>query len=291
MEMRADLESSREELKQVGEDRDRWRTRTVEIMAKHDRIDPTEFQELKDAVEKYKAEQAESEKTLAELKAENVALDARYKDLLGKFAKVSGHVQGWRKKHGEDVAKIEELQKELDSTKSKLSELEKNIEEANNKVAQASTRQRETENLQRALDTLQIIKEKLEAENKELKDNKEIIEKTFEAVKSRLIVSVNRNKQLQARIKGSTPGEGGTPSENPQAAIDAAVKQKEEELEKKIAKIDEERQKTATELTEKYENQIKGIEKMHEMRQQLKIQTKDKEILNLKNLLAGAGVA
>ncbi|KAI8601052.1 hypothetical protein EDD21DRAFT_292779, partial [Dissophora ornata] len=69
-EMKADLDLSREELKQVGEDRDRWRTRTVEIMAKHDRIDPTEFQELKDTVAKYKIEEAEKEQTLAALKTE-----------------------------------------------------------------------------------------------------------------------------------------------------------------------------------------------------------------------------
>ena len=82
------------------------------------------------------------------------------------------------------------------------------------------------------------------------------------------------------------------------------MKQKEEELEKKYAavaqsapqgsltqaEVEAEKQKATAEVTEKYENKIKAMEKMHEMRQQLQIQRKEKEIQSLKDQLAGAGV-
>ncbi|KAG0022113.1 hypothetical protein BGZ80_001042 [Entomortierella chlamydospora] len=270
-EMKADLELSKEELKQVGEDRDRWRTRTVEIMAKHDRIDPTEFQELKDTVEKNKTERDELENVMTALKTEgetlkteNESLQARLKDASGKLAKLSGHAQAWRKKHTEEAAKVEELQKELATLKARITELEKLLEEANNKPGSEDP----------------AIQAKHEAEKAELKEKKEFAEKNFEATRTRLNLSVNRNKQLSAKIKEQEAALAELRAGRDAAApASGSITQAEME-----AKIEEEKQKVIADLTAKHETAIK----MNEMRQQLKIQTKEKEILNLKNQLASA---
>ena len=55
------------------------------------------------------------------------------------------------------------------------------------------------------------------------------------------------------------------------------------------SRIDEEKKKLTTELTHKHEEAIKNHDKMAEMRQQIKIQTKDKEIANLRAMLAVNG--
>ena len=161
----ADLESTRQDLKDAGEDRERWRTRTLEIMANNDRIDPTEFQELKDAVEKYKAEIAESEKTLAELRTENAAIDTRHKDLTTRYNKLATTAREWRKRHVEDTSKIEEQQKELNASKASLTEVEKNLEETSTKMGE----------LQRTLDGLQTTKDKIETEKQTLQQNFETL--------------------------------------------------------------------------------------------------------------------
>ncbi|KAG0230395.1 hypothetical protein BGX31_005854 [Mortierella sp. GBA43] len=288
-EMKADLEASREELQQVGEDRDRWRTRTVEIMAKHDRIDPTEFQELKDAVEKYKADIAESEKALAALKEES---DAKSKELTGRFNKAAANAQAWRKRHGEDAAKMVEVQKELEATKTHLAEMEKKVEEANSTAAQASTGLREMESLQKTMETIQAAKDKLDADNKELLESNETFKKLMAAA--------------QGNAGSSTAS--ATPADT-QAAINAAVRQREEELERRYAaqaqsashgsltsaeieaRIEAEKQKITAELTKKYDDDKAHLTSMNEMRQMLRMQAKDKEIEQLKLQLVAAGAS
>ncbi|KAG0313444.1 hypothetical protein BGZ99_008891 [Dissophora globulifera] len=305
-EMKAELDLSKEELKQVNEDRDRWRNRTVEIMAKHDRIDPTEFQELKDTVEKYKTQEVEKEQELTALKTENESLQTRFRDASIKLTKLTGHAQAWRKKHMEEAAKVEGLQKELEASKARIPELEKSLEEANSKAgSNDSARAREVDNIQKTLEALQSVKEKLEKENAELKENQK-------ALGNKLAQSIQRNKLLTTRIKEMTAAaapaaDGANSAAVNQAAIDAAVKSKEEELERKYAaqaaaapgtvntaeletRIEKEKQKAMAELKEKHDSQVESMEKMHKMRQQLTIQAKDKEIQNLKTLLASSGV-
>ncbi|KAF9922276.1 hypothetical protein FBU30_007622 [Linnemannia zychae] len=312
-EVEAEIELRKEEQKQIGEDRDRWRTRAVEIMAKHDRIDPAEFQELKDANEKFKAEAAENTATLASLKAEQEALQARFDEIQGKYTKLLPSAQHWRKKALEEAAQIKTNQQEAEELKNKVTQLEKAVEEANNRVgSQDLVSKRDKENIQKSLDQLTKLKEKVEAENKELKDNKVVIEKNFETIKTRFQTSIQRNKQLVARVKeleatNKSLTEGGataTTSADTQALVDAAVKDKEAELEKKYAsqvsqtpvpgsltpaevesRIEEEKKKLASELNQKHDEAMKSHERMAEMRQQLKIQSKDKEIANLKSQL------
>ncbi|KAG0076994.1 hypothetical protein BGZ92_002160, partial [Podila epicladia] len=175
-EMTVDLETSKEELKQLGEDRDRWRTRTHDIMAKHDRIDPTEFQELKDAVEKYKVEVAENIAATNAAKAENEATLAKMQEVGARTNKMASHAQAWRKKHQEEAVKVAELQKELEAAKARVPELEKSLEEANKGSSNNAAVQREKENLQRTLDTVQKAKDALTSEKAEL-------EKSLEAFK------------------------------------------------------------------------------------------------------------
>ncbi|KAI7817780.1 hypothetical protein BC939DRAFT_316424 [Gamsiella multidivaricata] len=56
------------------------------------------------------------------------------------------------------------------------------------------------------------------------------------------------------------------------------------------ARIEEEKQKVAAELAQKHKQHVETMEQIHKMRQELKVQTKEREIQNLKDLLAGAGV-
>ncbi|KAI1306753.1 hypothetical protein EDD11_004679 [Mortierella claussenii] len=279
-EMKADLDFSKDELKQVGEDRDRWRMRTVEIMAKHDRIDPTEFQELKDTVEKNKLESAETDKILAtlkteaeELKATNKALQSKVTEASAAFAKVSGHAQAWRKKCAEEVAKAEELQKEIASLKARIAELEKLLEEAKKAGSESDS----------------ASQAKYEIEKVDLTKKKEELEKNFEQTRARLNLSIQRNKQLankikelQASLEEEKKSVAAAAAAATTTATTAGSSPSNEEIEARIA---EEKQKVAAELTSKHEAAIK----MNEMRQQLKIQTKDKEIQNLKNQLAANG--
>ncbi|KAF8977576.1 hypothetical protein BGZ46_007267 [Entomortierella lignicola] len=270
-EMKADLESSKEELKQVGEDRDRWRTRTVEIMAKHDRIDPTEFQELKDTVEKNKTERTELETAMATLKTEgetlkteNESLQGRLKEASSKLARLSSHAQAWRKKHTEEAAKVEEMQKELATLKARIAELEKLLEEANNKVGPE--------------DPAALAKH--EAEKAELKEKKEFAEKNFEATRARLNLSVTRNKQLNVRLKEQEAALAeARAARDAAAAAPASGSISQAEVD---AKIEEEKQKVVAEMTTKHETAIK----INDMRHQLKIQAKEKEIQALKSQLA-----
>ncbi|KAF9290373.1 hypothetical protein BGZ88_007372 [Linnemannia elongata] len=318
LEVEAEIELRKQEQKQIGEDRDRWRTRAVEIMAKHDRIDPTEFQELKDANEKFKIEAAENATALAALKTEQEALQARVEETQGKLNKMTQNAQLWRKRSLDEAAKLKTSHQEAEDSKAKVTQLEKALEEVNTRAgSQDQVTKRDRESVQKSLDQLTKLKEKLEAENKELKENKEVIEKNFETIKDRLQLSIARNKQLVAKSRelqaqNKTLTEGGavaaaTPADT-QALVDAAVKEKEAELEKKYAsqaaqapapgtltpaevqsRIDEEKKKLTTELTHKHEEAIKNHDKMAEMRQQIKIQTKDKEIANLKAMLAANG--
>lgn len=182
-EMTVDLETSKEELKQLGEDRDRWRTRTHDIMAKHDRIDPTEFQELKDAVEKYKAEVAENITAANAAKAENEATLAKMQEVGARTNKMASHAQAWRKKHQEEAVKVAELQKELEASKARVPELEKSLEEANKGSSNNAIVQREKDNLQRTLDTVQKAKDSLTSEKAEL-------EKSLDAFKVSLLANL-----------------------------------------------------------------------------------------------------
>ncbi|KAF9550513.1 hypothetical protein EC957_000187 [Mortierella hygrophila] len=321
LEVEAEIELRKQEQTQIGEDRDRWRTRAVEIMAKHDRIDPTEFQELKDANEKFKIEAAENATALAALKTEQEALQARVEETQGKLTKMTQNAQLWRKRSLEEATKLKTSHQELEDSKAKVTQLEKALEEVNTRAgSQDQVSKRDRESVQKSLDQLSKLKEKLETENKELKDNKEVIEKNFETIKDRLQLSIARNKQLVAKSRelqaqNKTLTEGGavvaaTPADT-QALVDAAVKEKEAELEKKYAsqaaqaaqvpapgsltptevqsRIDEEKKRLTTELTHKHEEAMKNRDKMAEMRQQIKIQTKDKEIASLKAILAANG--
>jgi nucleoprotein TPR len=183
-EVEAEIELRKEEQKQIGEDRDRWRTRAVEIMAKHDRIDPTEFQELKDANEKFKAEAAENTTALATLKTEQEAVQGRFDELQAKYNKLYNSAQQWRKRSLEEAAKSKTSQQEMEESKAKITQLEKALEEVNTRAgSQDQVSKRDRENVQKALDQLTKLKEKLETENKELKDNKGVIETNFETIK------------------------------------------------------------------------------------------------------------
>ncbi|KAG0359739.1 hypothetical protein BGX24_005725, partial [Mortierella sp. AD032] len=322
-EVEAEIELRKEEQKQIGEDRDRWRTRAVEIMAKHDRIDPTEFQELKDANEKFKVEAAENTTALTTLKTEQEAAQARLDELQAKYTKLLNSAQQWRKRSLDEAAKSKTALQEMEEMKGKITQLEKALEEVNTRAgSQDHNSKRDRETVQKTLDQLTKLKEKLETENKELKDNKEVIEKNFETLKSRLQLSINRNKQLQARAKEleaqnkTLTEEGATAATTPatttpadtQALIDAAVKQKEAELEKKFAsqaaqapapgsltpeevqsRIDEEKKKFTTEVAQKHEDALENRDKLAEMRYAMKIQTRDKEIARLKAVLNGNG--
>lgn len=183
-EVEAEVELRKDEQKQVGEDRDRWRTRAVEIMAKHDRIDPTEFQELKDANEKFKTEAAENVSAMTALKTEQDALQARVEETQGKLTKMTQNAQLWRKRSLEEAAKLKTSHQEVEESKAKVAQLEKALEEVNTRAgSQDQVSKRDRENVQKSLDQLNKLKEKLETENKELKDNKEVIEKNFETIK------------------------------------------------------------------------------------------------------------
>ncbi|KAG0350070.1 hypothetical protein BG005_010401 [Podila minutissima] len=297
-EMTVDLETSKEELKQLGEDRDRWRTRTHDIMAKHDRIDPTEFQELKDAVEKYKVEVAENIAAANAAKAENEATLAKMQEVGARTNKMASHAQAWRKKHQEEAVKVAELQKELEATKARVPELEKSLEEANKGSSNNAAVQREKENLQRTLDTVQKAKDALTSEKAEL-------EKSLDAYKSKMAISVERNRQLNRRLKeaeaklaSGDSGNGGDPQ-----AIEAAVKAKEAELEKKHAAEKAALEKTISEQSQVANGapdaaavaKIAELQKqanshnMAEMRSRIMLQTKDKEINQLKSQLALLG--
>ncbi|KAG0017139.1 hypothetical protein BGZ82_000837, partial [Podila clonocystis] len=297
-EMIVDLETSKEELKQLGEDRDRWRTRTHDIMAKHDRIDPTEFQELKDAVEKYKVEVAENMAATNAAKAENEATLAKMQEVGARTNKMASHAQAWRKKHQEEAAKVAELQKELEAAKARVPELEKSLEEANKGSSNNAAVQREKDNLQRTLDTVQKAKDALTSEKAEL-------EKSLEAFKSKMSISVERNRQLNRRLKeaeaklaSGDSGSGGDPQ-----AMEAAVKAKEAELEKKHAAEKAALEKTISEQSQGANGtsdaaaaaRIAELQKeanshnMAEMRSRIMLQTKDKEINQLKSQLALLG--
>ncbi|KAF9575471.1 hypothetical protein EC968_003076 [Mortierella alpina] len=268
--MKAELESRRSELKDVAEDRDRWRTRTTEIMNKHDRIDPTEFKELQEAVDKYKAQAAESETTIAGLKTEQEAIQARLQDMTLKLSKASAHAQAWRKKHLEEVAKLEVAQKESDAAKKRLAELEKSTEDA-------GKMSHEKEHLQRLLDGAVKEKEKLEADHKALSE-------TFEHLKTRLNDSIARNKKLVIRIKETdekmrNAGESGAAASDTQAAVAAAVKEKETEMQAAV-------QRVQVELKEKHDAALKASEQALGFRHKLKVDVLEKEIQNLKGRLA-----
>ncbi|KDQ20838.1 hypothetical protein BOTBODRAFT_320357 [Botryobasidium botryosum FD-172 SS1] len=60
----AELESRLQQLKLAEEDNQRWKSRTQQILQKHERIDPTELQKLKETLEKVGQEKAELETQL-----------------------------------------------------------------------------------------------------------------------------------------------------------------------------------------------------------------------------------
>ncbi|KAF9291277.1 hypothetical protein BGZ68_004593 [Mortierella alpina] len=253
--MKAELESRRSELKDVAEDRDRWRTRTTEIMNKHDRIDPTEFKELQEAVDKYKAQATESETVIAGLRTEQETIQARLQDMTLRLSKASLHAQAWRKKHLEEVAKLEVVQKESDAAKKRLAELEKSTEDA-------GKMSHEKEHIQRLLDNAVKEKEKLEADHKALSE-------TFEQLK----------KDSEEKLRNV--GENGASATDTQAAVAAAVKEKETEIQTAV-------QKVQAELTEKHDAALKASEQALGFRHKLKVDVLEKEIQNLKGRLASS---
>ncbi|KAF9424170.1 hypothetical protein BGZ94_008065 [Podila epigama] len=297
-EMIVDLETSKEELKQLGEDRDRWRTRTHDIMAKHDRIDPTEFQELKDLVEKYKAEAVEHTATAATAKEESAAAQVKLQEMVVRANKMASHASAWRKRHTEEAAKLAELQKELETVKARVPELEKSLEEATSKGnSNNAAVQREKENIQKTLEAVTKTRDTLAAE-------KAALEANMEAFKSKMTISVERNRQLNRRLKEAeaklASGGAGVAGPDSQAAIAAAVNEKTAELEKKHA---EEKAALEKAIAEQAGNanasasadaaakiaeltRQANAHTMAEMRSKIMIQTKEKEIQSLKSRLA-----
>ncbi|KAF9089189.1 hypothetical protein BGX23_006869 [Mortierella sp. AD031] len=105
-EVEAEIELRKEEQKQIVEDRDRWRTRAVEIMAKHKRIDPAEFQRLKDANEKFKTKASKNATAMTALKIGQEIVRARLEALEVKFDIMSAEALLWRKKSLDDAARF-----------------------------------------------------------------------------------------------------------------------------------------------------------------------------------------
>ncbi|GJJ72146.1 nucleoprotein TPR [Entomortierella parvispora] len=270
-ELRTELQFSKDELQQVGEDRDRWRSRTQEIMAKHDRIDPVEFQELKDAVEKYKTEIAETEVTLLAVRKEHEELQKSNSDLTGRFSKLYTSAQMWKKRFTEESPKFDAAQKELSAAKGRISELEKSVEEVSKKASQ------DTEHQQK-LDALQAIKDELEKENKELKANKEIQERNFEALKVKTTATIERNRKLVQRIR---EGEAKNTQEAAASTAPAPGTITQAEAD---AKLEEEKQKLKEDLEKKHADALRMVE----MRNSLKLQSKEKEVQKLKDQLSVA---
>ncbi|KAF9099728.1 hypothetical protein BGX29_006963 [Mortierella sp. GBA35] len=105
-EVEAEIELRKEEQKHIVEDRDRWRTRAVEIKAKHNRIDPAEFQRLKDANEKFKTEASKNATAMTAPKIGQEIVRARLEALEAKFDIMSAEALFWHKKILDDAARF-----------------------------------------------------------------------------------------------------------------------------------------------------------------------------------------
>ena len=105
--LEAAYESSTHEVKLAQEDSSRWRTRTQQLLEKYDRIDPVEFQQLKDAKAELELGLIQSDQQMADLKKEIEALreqistiaketQAKGQEEVDKFRKIA---QNWKTKH------------------------------------------------------------------------------------------------------------------------------------------------------------------------------------------------
>ncbi|KAG0345560.1 hypothetical protein BG004_003584 [Podila humilis] len=269
--MTSDLETSKEERKQLTEDRDRWKHRTEEIMRRHDRIDPTEFKELKDKlivceeeVERYKADVEKYKKAEDVAKAEMKTINTKTQEAVLRANKMTFNTQAWRKRFTDEAATTSDLRKQLEASQEKIADLERRNGEATSKGSSSdAANQREKEILQKTLETVQKAKDALAAEKATVDQNLEITQK-------RLANIVSRYKEVMK----NQPRTAGGDATNAQAAIDAAVKAKEEELEKKLVE----------------EKAAADAHKMNDMRSKMLVQARDKMVMTLREQLISAGI-
>lgn len=77
-ELQAEIAHRVQELKLVGEERDRWRQKSLDIINKYDRVDPEDYVKLKEEVVALTQKNQEITQTLAERNAAMVELDAKF---------------------------------------------------------------------------------------------------------------------------------------------------------------------------------------------------------------------
>ncbi|KAG0228496.1 hypothetical protein BGW42_002120 [Actinomortierella wolfii] len=314
-ELESDLENTSALLKQTTEDRDRWRARNAEIMAKYDRIDPTEFQELKDAVAKHEANEAEYKTKIAELETSKTELEAskteltsKYEALNTKVTELESSVNEEREKANRAATRIKQVNKaaiewrtkalELEETAKKIPELEAKLNEATSKAGGAN------EALQKELDDLKKESETHKTESENYKNKFEDAKKKYHELGQKYKNGNARIRELEAqkaeleRRTAESGGAAGIPA-NVEAAVEAAVKAKEAELEAKhvaelsALKASGSSDAAIAEARAKSEKELEDLRReidMKMMRNSLIVQAKDKEIAKLKEILSEHGL-
>ncbi|KAF9975343.1 hypothetical protein BGZ73_001064 [Actinomortierella ambigua] len=305
-EVESDLENTTALLKQTTEDRDRWRSRNAEIMAKYDRIDPTEFQELKDAVAKYEANEAEFKTKVAELETAKAELATKYEALTTKVTELESSVAEEREKTNRAMARTKQVNKAAFEWRTKALELEeanKKIPELESKLGEVTKASGNNETLQKELEDLKKENETHKTESESFKNKFEDAKKKYHELGQKYRNGNARIRELEAQKieleKRAAEGGGAAAGAGVDAAVEAAVKAKEAELEAKHAaelsmlKANGPSDAAISEARAKSEKELEDLRKevsMNKMRNSLIIQAKDKEISKLKELLAEQGL-
>ncbi|KAG0268602.1 hypothetical protein DFQ27_006240 [Actinomortierella ambigua] len=303
--LESDLENTTALLKQTSEDRDRWRSRNAEIMAKYDRIDPTEFQELKDAVAKHESNEAEYKTKVAELEASKTELTTKYEALTTKVTELESSVTEEREKTNRAMARTKQVNKAAIEWRTKalaLEEVSKKVPELESKLSEATRASGNNETLQKELEDLKKENETHKTESESFKNKFEDAKKKYHELGQKYRNGNARIRELEAQKieleKKTAEGGGAAAGAGVDAAVEAAVKAKEAELEAKHAaelsslKANGPSDAAISEARAKSEKELEDLRKevsMKMMRNSLIVQAKDKEIAKLKELLSEQG--
>ncbi|KAJ3410259.1 hypothetical protein HDV05_003985 [Chytridiales sp. JEL 0842] len=135
MMLKAELEAVRNEMKALEEDNNRWKARTQQILAKYERIDPVEFQKLKDDLGAATAAKMTLE---AELNLSRAKMSETSSSLNGKIAALSSQVDKLTSNLLASQAEINKLKSESESAaKSSAATMKQEIEKLTSQLQDA----------------------------------------------------------------------------------------------------------------------------------------------------------
>ncbi|KAK9764735.1 Protein mlp1 [Basidiobolus ranarum] len=259
----ADLEAKDGEIKALEEDNQRWKTRTRQILQKYERIDPVEHQTLKDESERLKTEYtalAEEKNQLAtELQETKEQSSKSIENLSKRITKLSEHCNLWKKRYEHVSAQTKEKLQQQAGQLAELAEAQKAVEEL--------------KEIKQQLEKVQLEKDKLQEERDSLttqiSSSSESEKTKFENMRKTALGYYHKLKQIEGEFKKLSEEKKSFEQEKT-TAIEAAIKEKAQELEAEHVKALKETEMRSKIKLSLAEGQVKKL--------QAKLQTEDSTI-------------